>query len=64
MGGKAAVKGLVDLLVPTRTLQPRIAELFAQENRAIEELTRQQFKILSILRYQRRAAIIRRGWYR
>jgi hypothetical protein len=58
MGGKAAVKGLVDLLIPTRTLQPRIAELFAQENRTIEELTRQQFKILSILRYQSRAAII------
>ncbi|MEQ8676534.1 MAG: NERD domain-containing protein [Aggregatilineales bacterium] len=58
MGGKRAVDALVDLLVPTRSLQPRIAELFEKENRKIEELTQQQFKILKILRYQRRAAII------
>lgn len=58
MGGKRAVEALVQLLVPTRSMQPRIVELFAQENRKIEELTRQQFKILNILRYQKRAAII------
>lgn len=58
MGGKRAVEALVQLLVPTRSLQPRITDLFAQENRKIEELTRQQFKILNILRYQKRAAII------
>lgn len=58
MGGKRAVEALVQLLVPTRSLQPRITELFAQENRKIEELTQQQFKILNILRYQKRAAII------
>lgn len=58
MGGRRAVDALVQLLVPTRSLAPRIVELFAQENRKIEELTRQQFRILSILRYQKRAAII------
>ncbi len=58
MAGKRAVEALVQLLVPTRSLQPRITELFAQENRKIEELTQQQFKILNILRYQKRAAII------
>lgn len=58
MGGKRAVEALVQLLVPTRSLQPRITDLFAQENRKIEELTQQQFKILNILRYQKRAAII------
>ncbi len=58
MDGQRAVDGLVRLLVPTRSLRPRVAELFAQENRKIEELTRQQFKILNILRYQRRATIL------
>lgn len=58
MGGRRAVEALVNLLVPTRSLQPRIVEQFAQENRKIEELTRQQFKILNIMRYQKRAAII------
>ncbi len=58
MDGQRAVDALIELLVPTRSLQPRIAELFEKENRKIEELTQQQFKILKILRYQRRAAII------
>ena len=48
----------MQLLVPTRSLQPRITDLFAQENRKIEELTQQQFKILNILRYQKSTAII------
>ncbi|MBE2192832.1 MAG: NERD domain-containing protein, partial [Anaerolinea sp.] len=58
MGGKRAVDALVSLLVPTRSLQPRIVEQFARENRQIEELTQQQFRILRMLRYQRRAAVI------
>ena len=58
MGGKPAINALVSLLVPTRSLQPRIVEQFQQENRKIEELTQQQFKILKFLRYQRRAAIV------
>ncbi len=58
MGGNRAVDALIDLLVPTRRLSPRIVEEFARENRKIEELTQQQFKILKVLRYQRRAAII------
>ncbi len=58
MGGKRAVDAMIDLLVPTRILQPRIVEQFARENRQIEALTQQQFKILKMLRYQRRAAVI------
>jgi hypothetical protein len=58
MDGARAVDALLNLLVPTRRLQPRIVEQFAHENRKIDELTRQQFKILNILRYQKRAAII------
>lgn len=58
MDGAGAVAALVKLLVPTQSLQPRIVELFARENRKIEALTQQQFKILNMLRYQRRAAII------
>ncbi len=58
MAGQRAVEALVKLFVPTTRLQPSISEVFAQENRTIEELTRQQFKILNILRYQKRAAII------
>jgi len=58
MDGKRSIDALVDLLVPTRSLQPRIVESFAKEKREIEELTQQQFKILKILRYQRRTAII------
>ncbi len=58
MEGKRAVEALVKLIVPTRRLQPRIVELFAQEQKQIEELTREQFKILKVLRYQRRAIIM------
>lgn len=58
MDGQKAVDALVSLFVPTRTLQPRIAELFAQENRKIEELTRQQFVILRHLRLHKRAAVV------
>jgi hypothetical protein len=58
MGGKRAVDAMIDLLVPTRNLRPRIVEQFALENRKIEALTRQQFRILSKLRYQKRATIV------
>lgn len=58
MGGQPAVDALVELFTPTRRLTPRIVEQFAQENRKIEELTQRQFKILNILRYQHRAAVI------
>jgi len=58
MGGEQAVKALVDLLVPTRTLQPRVAEIFERERRKIDELTQNQFRILSQLKRHKRAAII------
>ncbi len=56
--GSKAIESLVDLLVPTRKLQPRIADLFERERRKIDELTQQQFVILRALRYQKRAAIV------
>jgi hypothetical protein len=58
MDGQAAIHALVDLLVPTRQLQPRIADVFERERRKIEELTQQQFMILRLLRMQKRAAIV------
>lgn len=58
MDGSKAIDALVDLLVPTRKLQPRIADLFERERRKIDELTQQQFFILRALRYQKRAAIV------
>lgn len=58
MGGKPAVNALIDLLVPSRKLQPRIADIFERERRKIEELTQQQFMILRLLRMQRRASIV------
>src|SRR5690606_16393286 len=58
MDGKAAVDGLVDLVVPTRQLRPRIADIFERERRKIEELTQQQFRVLRLLRNHRRAAIV------
>ncbi|MBK9751379.1 MAG: NERD domain-containing protein [Chloroflexi bacterium] len=58
MGGAAAVKALVELLVPTRALQPRVAEIFERERRKIEELTHNQFRILRQLKHHKRAAII------
>jgi superfamily I DNA/RNA helicase len=58
MGGKNAVEALIALLVPTRTLHPRIADIFEQERRVIEKLTEQQFKVLRMLRIQKRAAIV------
>ncbi|MFZ4815916.1 MAG: winged helix-turn-helix domain-containing protein [Phototrophicaceae bacterium] len=58
MDGKAAVEALTALLIPTRTLQPALADLFERERRKINELTEQQFRVLRMLRSQRRAAII------
>lgn len=58
MDGQAAITALVDLLVPSRQLQPRIADVFERERRKIEELTQQQFLILRVLRMQKRAAIV------
>lgn len=58
MGGKTAVNALIDLFIPTRTLRPRVADIFERERRKIEELTQQQFMILRLLRMQRRAAIV------
>jgi DNA-binding MarR family transcriptional regulator/ATP:corrinoid adenosyltransferase len=58
MDGKTAVQALIDLLVPTRKLQPRIADIFERERRKIEELTQQQFHVLKMLKRHKRAAIV------
>lgn len=58
MGGKKAVDALIDLLVPTHSLQPRIADVFERERQKIEALTEQQFMVLRLLRMQNRAAIV------
>jgi ATP:corrinoid adenosyltransferase len=58
MGGKPAVNALLELLVPSRKLQPRIADIFERERRKIEELTQQQYMVLRLLKMQKRAAIV------
>ncbi len=58
MGGQTAVDALIELLVPTRQLDPRIADIFERERKKIDELTHQQFKILRQMRQWRRAAIV------
>jgi hypothetical protein len=58
MDRQPAVKALVDLLVPSRKLQPRIADIFERERRKIDELTQQQFHVLKMLRRYKRAAIV------
>jgi hypothetical protein len=58
MDGQRAVDALVDLLVPTRTLGPKVADIFERERRKIDELTEQQFTVLRLLRRHRRAAIV------
>lgn len=58
MDGKAAVEALVNLVVPTRQLHPRLADVFERERQKIEELTQQQYRVLRLLRSHRRATII------
>lgn len=58
MDGQPAIDALFDLLVPSRQLQPRIADVFERERRKIEELTEQQFMVLRMLRMRKRAAIV------
>lgn len=58
MDGKPAIDALVDMLVPSRKLQPKIAEVFARERRRIDELTLTQYRILRQLKSHNRAAII------
>jgi hypothetical protein len=58
MGGKAAVDALLDLLVPSRQLAPKVAEIFERERRKIDELTQHQYGALRFLKRHKRAAII------
>lgn len=58
MDGQAAIDALVDVLVPSRRLRPRIGDVFERERQKIEELTQQQFRVLRSLRRYRRAAIV------
>jgi DNA-binding MarR family transcriptional regulator len=58
MDGQPAINALVDALVPSRKLNPRLAETFKRERRKIDQLTEQQFRVLRSLRAHRRAAIV------
>lgn len=58
MGGRAAVEALVNLCLPEVNLAPRIAEIFEQERKKIEELTKQQYRVLNRMRKFHRAAIV------
>ena len=58
MDGQLAIDALVDALVPTRKLRPRIGDVFERERVKIEELTQQQFRVLNSLRRHRRAVIV------
>lgn len=58
MDGQPAIDALVEALVPSRKLRPRIGDVFERERRRIEELTEQQFRVLRMLRQHRRATII------
>ncbi len=58
MDGQLAIDALVEALVPTRTLRPRIGDVFERERVKIEELTQQQFRVLNSLRRHRRAIIV------
>jgi hypothetical protein len=58
MGGQAAIVSLIDALIPSLQLRPRIGDVFERERRKIDELTQQQFRVLGSLRRHRRAAIV------
>jgi hypothetical protein len=58
MDGQRAIDALTDALVPTRTLRPRIGDVFERERVKIEELTQQQFRVLRSLRRYPRAVIV------
>lgn len=58
MGGEDAVKALRSLILPTKTLEPRLSTIFAKERRKIEQFTERQKNILRILRYRPQATIL------
>lgn len=58
MDGKAAVEALIEALVPSRQLRPRIGDVFERERQKIDKLTEQQFRILRMMRRHKRAAIV------
>ena len=58
MAGKPAVDALIQLLIPSRQLQPRVSDIFERERQKIDELTHTQFRILRQIRSHKRAAIV------
>lgn len=58
MSGQSAVDALIDLLVPTMTLESRVSDIFERERRKIEQLTEEQFHLLRNLQFFRQLAII------
>ena len=56
--GQGAINALIEDLVPTRQLSPRIGDMFERERQKIEQLTEEQFQLLRFIQSQRRAAIV------
>lgn len=56
--GQSAIDALIQDLVPTRQLSPRIGDMFERERQKIEQLTEEQFQLLRFIQNNRRAAII------
>lgn len=56
--GSAGIDGLIKLLVPQRTLKSYISYLFEDEERQIKRLTENQYSILKLLKFHRRASIV------
>jgi hypothetical protein len=57
-GGQPAIDALIDALIPSRQLRPRIGDMFERERQKIEQLTEEQFQLLRFIQYHRRAAIV------
>lgn len=58
MGGDDAVAGLRALILPTKSLEPRLSTVFAQERREIEQFTERQMRVLNFLRFHWQATIL------
>jgi len=58
MDGEDAVKGLRALILPTKSLEPRLSTLFARERRQIDKFTDRQIRLLNILRFHHQATVL------
>lgn len=58
MDGDDAVTSLRALILPTKTLEPRLSTIFAQERRQIDRFTERQMRVLNFLRFHWQATIL------